>query len=1553
MTNSNGDNSAYNTAIAIIGMAGRFPGARDVEAFWHNIVGGVKSLRFFTNEELQAAGVDPALLDQPNYVKAGAILDDIDKFDAAFFGLAPRDAETMDPQHRIFLECAWEALEDAAYDSATYSGLIGVFAGSGFSTYLLNNLYQNPALADIADPLLSAVGNERDALASTASYKFNLKGPSISVHTFCSTSLVAVHLACQSLLNYECDMALAGGVAIQVPHTTGYLYKEGGILSPDGECRSFDAKANGSVVGNGAGVVTLKRFAEALEDGDQIYAVIRGSALNNDGSMRVSYTAPGMNGQSEVIAEALGNAGVEAESISYIEAHGTGTMLGDSIELAAMKKAFALSTKKQQFCAIGSVKPNVGHLDRASGVTGLIKTTLALKNKLLPPSINFTQSHADIDLEHSPFYVNTKARRWENAEEAPRRAGVSSFGLGGTNVHMVLEEAPSPEKGDEARPWQLLLLSAKTENALETATQRLHMYLQEHEEVHLPDVAYTLQVGRNAFNHRRMLVCQDRMDALRALKEKRTYTQHQTSHNRSVSFLFPGGDEWRKQAHIYEGIARELYHAEPFFREIVDSCCSWLKTQRQMDLLAFLCPEDQRKSSGRNKRVKSISKIDVPQDIALADAAEFVIEYALAKLFMDWGIQPQSMLGYDLGEYVAACVAGVLSPEDALKLITLRASLLTDQPPAAVVAVALSAENIQSYLDEQVSLAVIHSPHLCMVAGTIEVIEQLEENFSQQNIEYERVETRYACHTAALSETAREQMAIQTKNISLHVPQIRYISNVTGTWITDEQATNPAYWATHMSQTIQLSAGIEQLLQGSENLLLEVGLGQSLIETIRQHPACTEKQRSLILSTLPSANEKQSAYAYFLQALGSLWLEGLTLNWTRFYAYEHRHRLSLPTYPFERKRYWVNPPPARSLLPSITQENDAQNKNGKQADISKWFYQPTWEESQLPMQPLQQGKGPWLIFEDQKGLGHNIANRLQSAGETVIRVQSGQQFLHEVPQSFIIRPHEKEDYIALCTTLAELDLLPGTILHLWSVTAEETGSGSPDTFRELQNYGFYSLIFLAQALAARIYDAPIQLIVISNALHEVSGHEPLIPEKATLLSTCKSIPQEYLNITCRSIDIDLPDPTEDQSPLINAILTESMVESTDYIVAYRQGTRQRLTYRPIHLAAVEEKRAHLIFRNQGTYLITGGLGGIGLTLATYLARTVHARLALIGHTAFPAREQWANWLGTHDANELTSLRIKQIQAIEELGGQVIVLQADVANREQLQRAVDKAYQQFGALHGVIHAAGVSSESAFRTIQEIGREQCEMHFQPKVYGLYALEQVLHAYQLDFCLLYSSLSSVLGGLGFAGYTAANIFMDAFVQRHNREATTMWTSINWDIWQVKEDAHGALGATIAQFAMRPEEGTEAFLRIIAHRGFAHLVNSTGNLDARISQWIQLASNKSSPTDDNQTEAARPHLSTDYVAARDEYEQRVVEIWQQVLGIEKIGIEDNFFELGGHSLMGTQLISRMRKAFQMEIPLGMLFEAPTIIELTMTIKLLLLEEIEKLDEKEAMRLI
>jgi acyl transferase domain-containing protein len=809
---------AYTTAIAVIGMSGRFPGANTVEEFWTNIAGGQKAIHFFSDDELLAAGVTLEELKQPNYVKAGTVLPDIEKFDAAFFGYTQREAEIIDPQQRVLLEVAWEALEVAGYNVETYTGMIGVFAGAAVSTYLLNNLSSRPDIINLLGQLSVSLGNDKDSLATRLSYKLNLRGPAIAVQTYCSSSLVSVHLGCQSLLNYECDMILAGGVAIAIPQVSGYLYQEGGLLPPDGESRPFDIGAKGSLKGKGAGMVVLKRFSEAVENGDHIYAVIRGSAVNNDGRFRVSYAAPGLEGQSEVIAEALANADVEAESIGYIEAHGTATELGDSIELAALTKAFALTTSQERFCAIGSVKPNIGHLDHASGITGLIKTTLALQQKQLPACLNFTKLNPDINLSGSPFYINTSLAPWPKHAQNPRRGGVSSFGIGGTNAHVILEEAPEREPGSLSRPEQLLFLSARTERALQRMSENLALHLRQHSELELADVAYTLQVGRALFPYRRMLICKDPDEAM-ALLEQPGSPMQMTSKDQRVTFWLNGmGSE-------SAGLAREIFAQEPFFRETVNRCLNILKQRAGLDLTALF------KGDGASEQA-----VQQLQQSAYAQPATFLITYALAQLFVHWGIQPRALLGDGWGEYVAACLSGVFSLDDAL------------------LVVARQAEWMQAH-------------------ATGETIEAVQ-----------------------------EPMRALLDSLQLHAPTIPYVSSVTGTWITPEQATSSTYWLEHIGCDVR--QGIETLLQEKQQVILEIGSAQALSSSVKQLLAMSN---SFIFPVLPERGNGQPALRALLSALGNLWLTGVQLDWAAFYEDEQRLRVSLPTYPFDRQRCWIEP----------------------------------------------------------------------------------------------------------------------------------------------------------------------------------------------------------------------------------------------------------------------------------------------------------------------------------------------------------------------------------------------------------------------------------------------------------------------------------------------------------------------------------------------------------------------------------------------------------------------------------------------------------------------
>jgi amino acid adenylation domain-containing protein len=1502
------------TDVAIIGMALRFPGANTPEQFWENLRDGVESISFFSDEEVLASGVSPERINDPNYIKAEAYVEDIELFDAAFFGYNPREAERLDPQQRFFLECAWHAMEHAGYDTQQFNGRVGVFGGVNMSSYLLNNMSQDYDLLDVMSNYhlrsLLLAGNINDFLCQRVSYHMQLDGPSVNIQTACSSSLVAVHTAAQSLIGHECDMAMAGGIQIRVPQKMGYMYLAGGVPSPDGHCRPFDINAKGTVHANGVGIVVLKRLDDALQDGDQIYGVIKGSAVNNDGAMKVGFTAPSVEGQAKVIAEALAVADIDPETISYVEAHGTATEIGDPIEIAALTQAFRAGTSKKGYCRIGSVKSNLGHLDQASGVAGLIKTVLALKHEQIPPSLHYTAPNPKIDFANSPFYVNGTLSDWKRGE-TPRRAGVSSFAIGGTNAHVVLEEAPLTQPSGESRSAQLLVLSAKTATALEAATDNLAAYLKDQPEVKLADVAYTLQRGRRAFPHRRIVVCADHQDAITALQSRdpqRILTGEQETIDRPVALMFTG------QGAQYPNMGRDLYEAEPVFRQHVDRCCTLLQPhlhpEGTLDLRAVLYPGDPTADTAPQL-----------EQTSLAQPALFVIEYALAQLWLSWGIKPQAMIGHSIGEYVAACLAEVFTLEDALKLVAARGRLMQSVPSGSMLSVPLPESAIRPLLSAELSLAAINSANLCVVAGPAEAIDALTQQLGAQGVECRPLHTSHAFHSPMM-DPILDQFTAQFAGMKLNPPTIPYISNVTGEWITAEQACDPRYWATHLRQTVRCADGLRTLLAESERVLLEIGPGQTLATFARQHPAKAPEQ--IILTSLRRPHERGSDVTNLLTTLGKCWLAGVTIDWAGFYNGERRQRLVLPGYAFQRQRYWVEPGKrARQTAPSQGGPLD------KKLNLSDWFYQPVWKPSVLAAatdNALADRTLTWLVLTDEQGLAAQLVERLRQHNQTVIAVEAGACFSRLDTWRYTLNPAQREDYGRLLAELREGGTLPERIVHAWSITPALTTNASTDRFGAAQARGFDSLLLLTQALSDQHLTNALQIAVVSNGTQAINGDEALQPEKAPLLGLCKVIPQEYRNLTCQSIDVTLPQAGSWQATwLIDRLVAELAGKPTDVVVAYRSRQRWTQHFEAARLNATKHQSVRL--QQHGVYLITGGLGNLGLLLAEHLAHTVQARLVLLGRSGLPSRESWSHWLTTHGEQDATSRKIRGVQALEALGAEVLIISADVADAGLVRAAIDQTYARFGALHGVIHAAGVVGEQGSRTIHETNPAEAAGQFQAKAYGTYALEQALQGRSLDFCLLMSSLSAVLGGLGFGAYAGANLFLDQFAHEHNRADAVPWLSVNWDAVLTSSDLAPHL-SSMARLSLTGAELIQAFERVLTTDGVTQLVVSTGDLQARIDQWISRASEDAAEPQAPPAgpSYARPALQNAYVAPRNGIEQMITEIWQEVLGVDQIGVHDNFFELGGHSLLATQAVTRLREVFQVEIPLRSFLEEATI---------------------------
>ncbi len=1522
-------------AIAVIGLAGRFPQARDLETFWQNLMAKKEVVTFFTKQELLDAGVSPELIYNPNYVPAQAVLEDVEYFDASFFGYSPRDAQIIDPQQRLFLECAWQAMENAGYDVDRCPAAVGVFGGQSMNSYLLNNILANLDVVRTTGWYQIMVANDKDFLTTRTSYKLKLRGPSFNLQTACSTSLVAIHVACQSLLNYQCDMALAGGVSAGGERKAGYLYQPGLIMSPDGHCRAFDHKAHGIVSGEGVGIVVLKRLADALRDRDTIHAVIRGSAINNDGGLKVGYTAPSVDGQAEVILMAQAVGGTEPGSITCIEAHGTGTDLGDPIEISALTQAFRTGTQENGFCAISSVKTHMGHLDSAAGVAGFIKTVLALENKTLPPNLNFEKPNPKIDFEHSPFYVNADSKPWDT-ERLPRRAGVSSFGIGGTNAHVVLEEAPARAPESVTHPDQLLLLSARSESALEAAGLNLAAWLRKHPHAGLASTAYTLQVGRAEFKNRMALVCQTAEEAIAALEDpskKQLSVAQQDAKETPVAFLFPG------QGAQYVNMGRDLYESEPYFRQVVDQCADILRPHLGLDLREVLYPQP----AGQAAAEELISQTWITQP------ALFTIEYATAKLWMRWGIQPKAMVGHSIGEYVAATLAGVFALEDGLVLVAERGKLMQSMPSGGMLSVPLSEEQLRPYLGQGLSLAVINAVDMSVAAGPLESIDRLQAELAARGITSRTLHTSHAFHSLMMDPILTTFTELVAR-VPRHAPQIPYLSNVTGTWVTAEQATDPAYWAGHIRSTVRFAQNVEALADAA-GILLEVGPGKTLSGLAQRHPRKPAGQ--VIFSSLRHPLEQAADTTFITRTLGKLWLAGAGPDWQAYHQGETLYRVPLPTYPFERKRYWLD-----RTNQAFT---DSRANSHKRKDISSWFYLPSWQRSAWPAQ-MDAQKAIWLLLCDELGVGEALARQLEAEGHIAIRVQPGAEFERTGERSVALDTSDKGQFAGLLKGLAMEGLFPNRIAHLQTLT--RSSEPSLEALEETQEKGFFSLLALAQALGEQNNKNPLTLLVVSNGLHEVTGGEPVDPAKATILGPIKVIPKEYAWINCRSVDVVLPEESlEPGCELLRQIEAEASIHKAEPVVSHRGAHRWVQAYLPNSLP--ESRTPGLPLKPEGVYVITGGYGGIGLTLAQQLAKTPRARLALIGRSGVPERERWQEWLESHAEDDRSGQKIRAIQEMESLGAQVLLLKADTADYEQMKAALAQVRQQFGPINGVIHSAGAAGGGLMQTLK---REQATQVFGPKVQGTWILARLLQGDPLDFFLLNSSISSVTGGFLQVEYSAANAFQDAFAARMSAPGRApVFLAVNWAAWQQVGMAFD-MEAPASMQAWKEEnlrngltnqEGIEALVRILANPAPQTVVSPIDlNALLKFGPGKDAPSNGTAPdvhTGDGAERMSsleakdREKTPDDGQAPTTDIEAEMIEIWQDVIGCSPIGIHDNYFDLGGHSLMAVQILSRIRDLYHLELPLQIFFEISTIAELSKHIELVLWLEQNRETEAES----
>ncbi|ETX01973.1 MAG: hypothetical protein ETSY1_05325 [Candidatus Entotheonella factor] len=1499
-----------NEPIAIIGMAGRFPGASTVDEFWENLKQGVESIRRVSESELLAAGFPAAFYQNSRYVPATASIDDIDWFDAEFFGISPQEATITDPQHRLFLECAWSALEHAGYDPQQTDRRIGVYAGARPNSYreLVHRTYGDVAPSMAFQTLIS---NEKDFLATRVSHRLDLCGPSMTIQTGCSTALVAVQLAMQALQTRQCSMALAGGVSVNLEHRYGYLSEEGMILSPDGHVRTFDEAAAGTVFGEGVAIVVLKRLSDAIEHGDTIHAVIKAVALNNDGAAKVSFAAPSIDGQADVVTLAQQLAQVSAESIGYLEAHGTGTYVGDPVEIAALTRAFRQRTDRTQYCAIGSVKTNVGHHDVAAGVTGLIKAVLCVRDGVIVPSLHFQSPNRQANFASSPFYVASHLQDWSVSEYAPwpRRAGVSSFGIGGTNAHAIVEAPPRQGQADAPLTPQLLVLSARDQAALDQMTENLAHHLQTHAEINLANVAYTLQRGRRAFRHRRALVAHSVEDAVTRLSNPRSPgvargACDSRDDRANVVFMFPG------QGSQYINMARGLYQAVPTFRADIDACSELAAPSLGVDLREVMFKEE----AAPGQREADQARLT---ETWLAQPAIFTIEYALARWWFHWGVRPAALVGHSIGEYAAACLAGVFSLDTAMALTILRGRLLHSLPRGAMLAVSLPRHELESILPSTLAVAAVNSPASCVVAGAIESVQGWAQELVANNIAHRPLHTSHAFHSP-MTEPILEAFTAAVEQYPLSEPNLPMVSTVTGHWVEAGEMSSAQYWAHNIRRAVQFSDAAGTLLKAGQRYFLEVGPGQTLSSLVRAQPTFD----GLVVRSTRHPQEQTDDAVHITQSLGQLWAAGGHVDWNAQRPLDAR-RVPLPSYPFQRKRFWVNasapgayadvtptaPAQADTAVPRLMNGELAAALPQEHNDFSDWFYVEDWQSKGLEeVSDLGSMSGNWLILTQPEQLRW-LAEQLAS----VVVVQPGAGYARREAGDLTINPDEPSDYDRLFAELLAGGMFPARIVHAWKWGRKEEGRTPVTVLEHLdaeQKLGLYSLQYLIQALGRLRLPHPVRVDVISDQVFAVMANESVYPEHATLIGACKVIPLEYPDVHCRLLDIPVGDEASLQQEL--------GADTQDPLVAYRDGKRFIPGVKPRPLDEACENLAHL--KSGGTYLITGGLGGIGHAVARFLARTVQANLVLVGRR--PLTEQ-------------DSQRMSRLRELESLGARVLYVAADVAELASMRQVIAQAVAEFGPIDGVVHSAGVADSAG--AIQLRTREMTEEMLRSKVRGTLVLEAVLAGQPLDFWALFSSISNVLyhNRYGQLSYVAGNSFLEAFAARL-RHRGQFAVAIAWDEWQdvgmaaeVAADFAASFGKQQQLFdpldSFSPQDGERAFHRALAS-DVATVMISTRDLRLRIrldvhakspfleaAREMAVASNAGVASPSNQDMAS---LSG---------KQQIAQMWQRILGVADIGHDDNYFALGGDSLSAVRFLAEVNREFGEQVPFAAMVEFPT----------------------------
>jgi non-ribosomal peptide synthase protein (TIGR01720 family) len=1502
---------AIDDAVAIIGLAGRLPMSDNMDQLWENLIGGKDCITRFTPEQLLELGVDPEMIARPDYVPAAGYIWNQDKFDALFFEINPKEAAGIDPQHRMGLEVAWEALEDSGYTSQSVKGDIGVFAGVNISHYLFEVL--NASQPGSANAMELLIGGDKDHFGSRIAYKFDLRGPCVSMGTACSTTLVTTHFACQSLMAHECRLALTGGAHLFLPNGIGHVYHEGSYASSDTYCRPFDARSNGIIISNGVCFAVLKRLKDAIEDRDSIYAVIKGTAINNDGMDKIGYTAPSVSGQTRMIVDALTASQIPPESIRFVEAHGTGTQLGDPIEVSALTRAYRMQTDKVGYCGLGSIKSNMGHVGAVAGIAGMAKAALALKHRLLPPTIHFETPNPKLELDTSPFYVVAQAEPLERGAY-PLRAAVSALGIGGTNAHVILEEPPEEVVSSESRDWQLLLLSAKNPASLDRMTENLSEWLTRHPQSNLADVAYTLQVGRVPFACKRGFVVQkgDMQAIASEIAPAKGFSGRSTEPPRQVVFMFPGGGTQ------YVLMAKGVYDSEPSFAQDMDRCAELIQHASGLDLFSLIYPQ-----AGQMEEAEQ--RLQIPKHFFVA---LFAVEYSLARLWMSWGVKPTAVVGHSLGEYIAATIAGVFSLEEAIALVCFRGELFEKLEKGQMFSVTASAEAVSEWLIEGVSIATINNDQQCVVAGRFEPMEVFAEKLTRQGIEFRKLPIDTAGHSPMV-DPILEEFGQFLSGITFHQPDIPLISNMSGEWVQSQEITTPDYWKRHLRQTVRFVDGVKTLLNEPNTLFLEVGAGRTLSSFVRAQ--LTPASRVSLFSSLRHAQDDRADMSHLLETLGKIWMTGKEIDWQALYMDERRQRISLPTYAFDRRRYWIE---AKSPVSARQQER---------LPIDQWLWQPVWQLQERPATDhAEKSLDPVLLFSDGGGLCHALSDLLKQAGSQVVAVEKGSQFSTQSGGTMTIHPTTLKDYHALVSSLKQNARFPSTLVYAWSLETSQE-----DEVNQVNS--LLALVYLAKALVARESEEPVRIVVLTCQREAVMPNDSLVCAQSLITGPVNVIPFEHPSIRILTLDLhasDVDDPamarTVSEELYRYQQLTDEEWVGTPNALAIRSGARfvRDYTRLPTSSRAADE----VAIAAQSVWVVTGGLGGVGMVHAQTLA-PFGVKIALLQRSSFPDPDHWDAILKTESDGTLEQAlmknRIETLKRIQEQGSEVCIFKGDINQPENLRRCLQEVRATFGPITGVMHCAGFGDHvSTLETTPAI----LASVLAPKVTGTNRLLEMLHEDPLDYVVLCSSMSVQTTGYGLVGYIGACAYLDAVAHQHRKNRQTRFVSVNWDIWDTEQRGiRRKLDPAITTQAkedrplVRPHEGADILLRaLVAHT--PQVVVATANLHDILIKNRKIGTLLAQREDSVEQEGdqsdrensgffERPTLSSDYAAPETEAETILVAIWQEAFGVAPIGIHDNFFELGGESLLGVKIIASARQKGLVIDPKKM-FTHPTIAQ-------------------------